>query len=84
MLLSDVDSALVVNIHIDDPADEANYYRLTINYEGSYEVMFREDIYTKRTPRPPIRRLSTLTTSSPRVAADSSPTVKVRGSSSED
>lgn len=51
MLLSDVDSALVVNIHIDDPADETNYYRLTINYEGSYEVMFREDIYMKRTPQ---------------------------------
>lgn len=46
MLLSDVDSALVVSLHVDDPADEANYYRLTINYEGSYEVTFRDDIYS--------------------------------------
>lgn len=54
MLLGDVDSALVVSIHIDDPADEVNYYRLTIYYEGSYEVTFNSDIYyTEQSPQTP-------------------------------
>ena len=34
--LNEVDSALIVSLHIDDPADKTNYYRLTVNYEGSY------------------------------------------------
>ena len=46
-LLNEVDSALLVSIYIDDPAEEANYYRLTIHYEGSYEVTFPDDIYTR-------------------------------------
>ena len=46
-LLNEVDSALLVSIYIDDPAEEANYYRLSIHYEGSYEVTFPDDIYTR-------------------------------------
>ena len=34
-LLNEVDSALLVSIYIDDPAEETNYYRLTIHYEGT-------------------------------------------------
>ena len=45
--LNEVDSALLVSIYIDDPAEEANYYRLSIHYEGSYEVTFPDDIYTR-------------------------------------
>ena len=37
-MLNDVDSALLVSLYIDDPVEENNYYRLTIGYEGSYEV----------------------------------------------
>lgn len=51
-LLNEVDSALLVSIYIDDPAEEANYYRLSIHYEGSYEVTFPDDIYTG--PLPPL------------------------------
>ncbi len=47
VLLNEVDSALLVSIFIDDPAEETNYYRLTIDYEGSYEVTFPDDIYTR-------------------------------------
>ena len=46
-LLNEVDSALLVSIYIDDPAEEANYYRLSIHYEGSYEVTFPDDVYTR-------------------------------------
>ena len=46
-LLNEVDSALLVSIYIDDPAEETNYYRLTIHYKGSYEVTFPDDIYTR-------------------------------------
>ncbi len=46
-LLNEVDSALLVSIYIADPAEEANYYRLSIHYEGSYEVTFPDDIYTR-------------------------------------
>lgn len=53
MLLSDVDSALLVSLHVNDPADEANYYRLTINYEGSYDVTFRDDIYAEQSSQTP-------------------------------
>lgn len=45
--LNEVDSALLVSIYIDDPTEEANYYRLSIHYEGSYEVTFPDDIYTR-------------------------------------
>ena len=47
VLLNEVDSALLVSIYIDDPTEEANYYRLSIHYEGSYEVTFPDDIYTR-------------------------------------
>lgn len=43
--LNDVDSAMLISLHIDDPSDEANYYRLTIDYSGSYEVQYPEGIY---------------------------------------
>lgn len=42
-MLNDVDSALLVSLHIDDPADEKNYYRLTINYEGTYQACYPSD-----------------------------------------
>ena len=49
--LNDVDSALLVSLYIDDPIEEANYYRLTIDYEGSYEVNWDEGGYmTSPTP----------------------------------
>ena len=44
-ILNDVDSALLVSIHIDDPIEEKNYYRLTIDYEGRYEVNWEEGGY---------------------------------------
>lgn len=42
-MLNDVDSALLVSLHIDDPADEKNYYRLTIDYEGTYQACYPSD-----------------------------------------
>ena len=45
LMLNDVDSALLVSLRIDDPADEHNYYRLTIDYTGTYEVMWSDNIY---------------------------------------
>lgn len=45
-MLNDVDSALMVSLYIDDPADETNYYRLTIDYEGSYLARYPSGIYT--------------------------------------
>ena len=49
-LLNKVDSALLVSIYMDDPAEETNYYRLTIDYEGSYEVMYPEGALTLPSP----------------------------------
>ena len=43
--LNDVDSALIISLHIDDPIDEKNYYRLTIDFQGSYLVNIPKDIY---------------------------------------
>ena len=43
--LNDVDSALMVSLYIDDPADETNYYRLTIDHEGSYLARYPEWMY---------------------------------------
>lgn len=44
-MLNDVDSAMLISLHIDDPADEANYYRLTIDYSGTYEAQYPKGIY---------------------------------------
>ena len=49
-LLNKVDSALLVSIYMDDPAEETNYYRLSIDYEGSYEVMYSEGALTLPSP----------------------------------
>ena len=43
--LNDVDSAMLVSLYIDDPIEENNYYRLTIDYEGSYEINWEEEGY---------------------------------------
>ena len=43
--LNDVDSAMLVSLYIDDPADEANYYRLTVDYYGTYLARYPEGIY---------------------------------------
>ena len=43
--LNDVDSALIISLHIDDPIDEKNYYRLTIDFQGSYLVNIPKNIY---------------------------------------
>lgn len=43
--LNEVDSAMLVSLRIDDPADEANYYRLTIDYYGTYLASYPEGIY---------------------------------------
>ena len=49
--LNKVDSALMVSLYIDDPANETNYYRLTIDYEGSYLVSIPNDmLYTDTYP----------------------------------
>lgn len=44
-MLNDVDSALLVRLHIDDPAGEANYYRLTIDYRGTYLASYPDELY---------------------------------------
>ena len=44
-VLNEVDSAMLVSLHIDDPADEANYYRLTMDYYGTYLARYPEEIY---------------------------------------
>lgn len=64
-LLNDVDSALLVSLYINDPAEEANYYRLSIHYEGNYEVMYLEDIYTGplTPPSPEERELADIASS---------------------
>ena len=43
--LNDVDSAMMMSLHIDDPAEETNYYRLTIDYYGTYLARYPESIY---------------------------------------
>ncbi len=43
--LNDVDSAMLVSLYIDDPADETNYYRLTMDYGGTYMARYPEGIY---------------------------------------
>ena len=43
--LNEVDSAMLVSLHIDDPTNEANYYRLTIDYYGTYLARYPEGIY---------------------------------------
>ena len=43
--LNDVDSAMLVSLYIDDPADEANYYRLTVDYYGTYLARYPEGLY---------------------------------------
>lgn len=43
--LNDVDSAMLVSLHIDDPTEETNYYRLTIDYYGTYLARYPEGIY---------------------------------------
>ena len=42
--LNDVDSAMIISLHIDDPSEEANYYRLTIDYRGTYLACYPEGI----------------------------------------
>ena len=46
-LLNEVDSALLVSIYIDDPAEEANYYRLSIHYEVRNEATVPDDVYPR-------------------------------------
>ena len=48
--LNDVDSAMLVTLHIDDPADESNYYRLTADYYGTYLARYPEGIYGGYSP----------------------------------
>lgn len=43
--LNDVDSAMLMSLHIDDPAEEANYYRLTVDYYGTYLACYPGDLY---------------------------------------
>lgn len=49
--LNEVDSALMVSLHIDDPADESNYYRLTIDYKGDYLASVPNSILYAKTHR---------------------------------
>ena len=44
-MLNDVDSAMLVTLYIDDPAEETNYYRLTMDYVGTYQARYPEGIY---------------------------------------
>ena len=46
-MLSEVDSALLISLCIDDPIDEANYYRLTVDYHGTYLVNYPDGIYAQ-------------------------------------
>ena len=49
-MLNNVESALLVSINIDDPADEHNDNRLTMDYTGSYQITWDDDIYHTPTP----------------------------------
>ena len=42
--LNDVDSAMMISLHIDDPIEVTNYYRLTIDYRATYPARYPEDI----------------------------------------
>ena len=44
--LNDVDSAMLVTLHIDAPTEEANYYRLTIDYYATYLAKYPNWFYT--------------------------------------
>lgn len=44
-ILNDVDSAMLMSIYIDDPADETNYYRLTVDYYATYLARYPEWFY---------------------------------------
>lgn len=44
--LNDVDSAMLITLHIDDPTEEANYYRLTIDYYATYLAKYPNWFYT--------------------------------------
>ena len=45
-MLNDVDSAMLMSIYIDDPADETNYYRLTVDYYATYLARYPDGIYS--------------------------------------
>lgn len=47
--LNEVDSALLVSLHIDDPVNESNYYRLMIDYKGNYLVSIPDNILYSKT-----------------------------------
>ncbi len=49
-MLNDVDSAMLVSLYIDDPEEEANYYRLTMDYVGTYQARYPEGIYGDYSP----------------------------------
>ena len=44
-MLNDVDSAMLVSLYINDPADEPNYYRLTVDYYATYLARYPESFY---------------------------------------
>ena len=44
--LNDADSAMLVTLHIDDPTEEANYYRLIIDYYATYLAKYPNWFYT--------------------------------------
>jgi hypothetical protein len=44
--LNRVDSALMVGIYINDPIDRKDFYRLTIDYQGHYNVSIPNEIYS--------------------------------------
>ena len=85
-ILNDVDSALLVSIHIDDPIEEKNYYRLTIDYEGRYEVNWEEGGYMAPSDSPRGESTDTfyphylLTESSSRLIIDSESASQLLGS----
>ena len=45
--LNDVDSAMLVSLCIDDPAEETNYYRLTMDYVGTYQARYPEGLWSE-------------------------------------
>ena len=49
-MLNDVDSAMLVTLYIDDPAEETNYYRLTMDYVGTYQARYPEGIFGDYSP----------------------------------
>ena len=81
-ILNDVDSAMLVSLYIDDPVEESNYYRLTIDYEGSYEVNWKEGGYMEAstTFTEPFYPHYLLTESSSRLFIDSESASQLLGS----